>query len=68
MWAATALRDLAPVLLNDPGRSWRISGTSILTWTRQSVSGIPLDQVDAALEQLSVIAGHFTPTPGHTGP
>jgi hypothetical protein len=67
IWAARVLRDLAPVLLNDPGRQWRISGTSILTWTYQSMSSIPLDQVDAALEQLSVIAEHLTPTTGRTG-
>jgi hypothetical protein len=65
---ARALRHLAPVLLGDPVRPWRISGTSILTWTYQSVSGIPLDQVDATLDRLSVIAGHFTRAPGHTGP
>lgn len=62
LWAARALRDLAPVLLNDPDRRWRIFGTSILTWTHQSVSGIPLDQVSGTLEQLSVIAEHLRHT------
>jgi hypothetical protein len=63
-WAATVLRDLAPVLLDDPGRQWRISGTSILTWTYRTTAGVPLDHVDAALERLSVIAEHCTPATG----
>jgi hypothetical protein len=54
------LPDLAPVLPEDSGRRWRISGTSLLTWKHQSVPGIPLDQVDIVLERLSVIAGHLT--------
>jgi hypothetical protein len=29
-WAASALRDLAPVLLDGPAEAWRISGTSIV--------------------------------------
>jgi hypothetical protein len=66
--AAGALRDLTPVLLNAPDRRWRISGTSILTWTHQSVPGIPLDQVDGALEQLSAIAERLRPTTSHPGP
>jgi hypothetical protein len=62
------LRDLAPALLSDPGRPWRISGTSLLTRTYQPVPGIPLDQVDATLEHLSAIAEHFTATTDHVGP
>jgi hypothetical protein len=62
------LRDLAPALLYDPARPWRVSGTSLLTWTYQSVLGVPLDQVDAALEHLSAIAEHFTATTDHLGP
>jgi hypothetical protein len=56
-WAAGVLRDLAPVLLTEPHRSWRISGTSGLTWTRLPASGVPLDAVDGTLERLSAIAG-----------
>jgi hypothetical protein len=70
LWAARELRAVDPVLLNGPGRAWRISGTSILTWTwtYQSASGIPLDQVDAALERLSAIAEHFTSATGRAEP
>jgi hypothetical protein len=61
-WAGRALRDLAPVLLDGPARAWRISGTSILTWTwAPPAPGVPLDQVDAALDRLATIAGHLTP-------
>ncbi|GAB2821799.1 hypothetical protein GCM10027176_27660 [Actinoallomurus bryophytorum] len=61
VWADRALGDLAPVLLDGPARAWRVSGTSILTWTRApSAPGIPLDQVDAALDRLATIAGRLT--------
>jgi hypothetical protein len=62
------LRDLALALLDDPARPWRVSGTSLRTWTYQSVLGVPFDQVDAALEHLSAIAEHFTATTDHLGP
>jgi hypothetical protein len=62
VWAGRALRDLAVVLLDGPARAWRISGTSILTWTwARPTSGLPLDQVDAALDRLVTIAGRLTP-------
>lgn len=62
VWAARALRDLAPVLLDGPARAWRISDTSIVTWTwAQRMPGIPLDQVDAALDRLATIAGRLMP-------
>ena len=49
-------------LLDGPAIAWRISGTSILTWAwAGSTPGIPLDQVDAALDRLVVIAGRLTP-------
>jgi hypothetical protein len=61
-WAGRALRDLAPVLLDEPARAWRISGTSILTWTWvRRPPGVPLAQVDAALDRLAVIAGRLVP-------
>jgi hypothetical protein len=61
-WAGRAFRDLAPVLLDGPARAWRISGTSILTWTwAQPTPGIPLDQIDAALDRLATIAGRLMP-------
>jgi hypothetical protein len=61
-WAGRALRDAAPVLLDGPATAWRISGTSILTWAwAGSTPGIPLDQVDAALDRLVTIAGRLTP-------
>jgi hypothetical protein len=61
-WAARVLSDLAPVLLDGPDRAWRISGTSIVTWTLpRLVPGIPLGQVDAALDRLATIAGHLVP-------
>jgi hypothetical protein len=62
-WAGRALRDLAPDLLDEPARAWRISGTSILTWTwARSAPGVPLDQVDAALDRLATIAGRLMPS------
>lgn len=61
-WAGRALRDLATVLLDGPARAWRISGTSILTWTwARPAPGIPLDQVDATLDRLAMIAGRLVP-------
>jgi hypothetical protein len=65
-WIAALLDlpDLTPMPMEDSGRRWRISGTSLLTWTHQPVPGIPLDQVDPALERLSVIAEHFTAPTG----
>ncbi|WP_344056657.1 hypothetical protein [Microbispora corallina] len=62
-WAARALRDLAPALLDRPARAWRISSTSILTWTWiPPTPGIPLDQVDAALDHLATVAGCLMPS------
>ncbi|GLY91427.1 hypothetical protein [Actinoallomurus iriomotensis] len=59
-WAGGALRGLTPTLLDGP--AWRISGTAILTWTWAGPApGVPLDQVDAALERLAAIAGRLVP-------
>lgn len=56
-WAVGVLSDLASILVRSSGRAWRASGTAILTWQwlQGPLPSIPLDQVDAALDELSVI-------------
>jgi hypothetical protein len=59
-WAARVLSGpLAEVLLADPVRPFRISGTSALTWDHVR-AGLPMDEIDATLDRLYTIAGHLT--------
>jgi|tagenome__1003787_1003787.scaffolds.fasta_scaffold20979796_4 hypothetical protein len=58
-WAERVLSGpSAQMLLADPVRPFRISGTSALTWDGVR-DGLPLDEIDVTLDRLYAVARHL---------